>query len=130
MNSVKAASSIPVAWLKPMPEGYRIPLWRWLLVPATALMLKRNRGVWISGTLSLTDDDLHYVQSKAIKTKSTLLEEWTVPLDQITDLTVTPGFASETLAVTYMGETHRLMAARSGEFVAELRGALARQART
>lgn len=129
MNSVKAASSIPVAWLKPMPEGYRIPLWRWLLVPATALMLKRNRGVWISGTLSLTDDDLHYVQSKAIKTKSTLLEEWTVQLDQITDLTVTPGFASETLAVTHRGETHRLMAARSGEFVAELRGALSRQER-
>lgn len=129
MNSVKSSPSIPVAWLKPLPEGYRIPAWRWLLLPATTLMLKRNRGVWINGTLSLRETDLHFAQAKAIKTKLTLLEEWTLPLEG-TDLTVIPGFASETLVITRGNETYRLMAARSGEFVAELRRALAGQAPT
>ena len=124
MTSQPSASSIPVAWLKPIPEGYRIPLWRWLLVPATVLMLKRSGGVWISGTLSVEDGDLHFVQTKAIKTKSMQLEEWTVPLDDITDLTVAPGFASETLRITHSLGTHKLMAARSDDFVANLRNAL------
>ncbi len=124
MNRQQPASSIPVAWLKPIPEGYRIPLWRWLLVPATVLMLKRRGGVWISGTLTLAEDDLRFTQTKAIKTKSTQLEEWTVPLGQITDLTVAPGFASETLRITHANGVHKLMAARSEDFVAGLRKAL------
>lgn len=125
MSRQHSSSSIPIAWLKPVPEGYQIPLWRWVLVPATVLMLKRNGGVWISGTLSLTDGELHFLQSKAIKTKSTPLEEWTVPLGEITDLTVAPGFASETLRITHSGGTHQLMTARSDDFVAGLRKALA-----
>ena len=124
MTKPPSASSIPVAWLKPIPEGYRIPLWRWLLVPATVLMLKRSGGVWISGTLSLTDGSLHFTQTKAIKTKSMQLEEWSVPIGEITDLTVAPGFASETLRITHSGGTHKLMAARSDDFVAGLRKTL------
>lgn len=124
MSRQPSVSSIPVAWLKPIPEGYRIPLWRWLLVPATALMLKRSGGAWISGTLSVEDGDLHFIQTKAVKTKSMQLEEWFVPLRDITDLTVAPGFASETLRITYSGGAHKLMTARSDDFVAGLRKAL------
>lgn len=124
MNRQQSVSSIPVAWLKPIPEGYRIPLWRWLLVPATVLMLKRSGGVWISGTLSVEDGDLHFMQTRAIKTKSMQLEEWTVPLGEISDLTVAPGLASETLRITHSTGVHKLMAARSDDFITGLRKAL------
>jgi len=87
-------------------------------------MLKRDGGAWIGGTLTLTDGKLHFIQSKAIKTKAPVLEEWSVPLSEITDLTVVPGFASEKLRVAHSGGMHTLMTARSDAFVAELRGTL------
>lgn len=102
-----------------MPASYQIPLWRWILLPATALMLKRNGGVWINGSLVLTATDLRFVQSKVIKTAPP--ETWSVPIEHISRVVMSKGFASETIEVHHSGGIAKFMTARAGGFLDQLR---------
>lgn len=124
MSTETPVASIPAAWLKPLPDGYTIPTWRWILLPATALMLKHYGGVWVSGDLRLQSTDVVFTQAKAIKLASASPEVWTIPLNGISDVEVTKGIASETIRIHHSGRTARLMTARSSEFVETLNQAL------
>lgn len=126
LSNQTATASLPVAWLKPIPKDYQIPMWRWVLLPATAFMLKRSGGVWINGTLHLTAIDLSFTQVKAIKTSRTMFETWSIPLTTITDVAHTKGVASETIEIRHPEGVAKLMTARSGNFVVQLQSAIAR----
>jgi len=115
----------PVAWLRPMPEGFKIPIWRWILLPATALMLKRHGGVWISGEASLFHDKLVFAQSRMIRSRTPAVQ-WALPLPEISDVIVRKGIASETIELHQPNRIVKLMSVRSEEFVARLREAIAR----
>lgn len=104
-----------------MPEGHRIPLWRWLLLPATALMLKHQGGVWMNGTLELTGEDLRFAPVRLIKSAKSPPESWSIPLGQISDVTTVKGIASETIEVHHAIGVAKFMTAKSGTFVEELK---------
>lgn len=125
MNNPDPIAKHPVAWLQPMPEGYQIPLWRWILLPATALMLKRNRGVWVSGELMLFPGKIRFAQSKMMKTRSGGTQ-WKLSLAKVTDITRQKGIASETIELHSTGGTLKLMTVRSDEFIAQLKQAIQR----
>lgn len=116
----------PVAWLRRTPAGYTIPVWRWILLPATALMLKRNGGVWMTGDLELTADELRFTRAKAVKLASTPMESWALAVSDIVNVHVHKGLASETLLIEHAGGTEKLLTARSGGFVEQLRSVIGR----
>lgn len=116
-------NAIPVAWLRPLTPGYKIPLWRWILLPASAIMLKRNRGVWVSGGLQLSESELIFAQAKGLGLSRTPPASWSLPLSDITGLTVHKGIASETLELIYRGQPVKIMTVRAETFIAELRAA-------
>jgi hypothetical protein len=120
-------AAIPVAWLKPIPPGYRLPVWRWILLPASALMLKLYRGVWISGQLELHEESLRFVQTSALPIKRRPAEHWTLALKDIRELDLRPGFGTETIELHHAGGVAKLMSARSEAFVARIRAALAQR---
>lgn len=126
MNNPDPIAQHPIAWLRPMPEGYKIPLWRWLLLPATALMLKRNRGVWVSGALKLMPDSVHFTQAQMMKSSRVPPQEWVIPLKDINDITMQKGIASETIEIHYTGGKLKLMSVRSDDFIAQIRQAIER----
>lgn len=115
---------IPAAWLRPLPEGYKIPLWRWIILPAGALMLRRNGGVWVNGALALTGDGLQFTQTRMIKRAGAQPPGWTLPLARISNIEVVKGLASETLLVHHSGTAARLMTVRAEDFIASLRNAI------
>lgn len=115
----------PAAWLRPLPEGYRIPVWRWVLLPATAIMLKRTGGVWVSGELNLMHDRLVFTESKLVKSRRNPPGKWDLALDLISNVTIKPGIASETIELQLPGEILKLMSVRSAEFVEHLNRAIA-----
>ena len=123
--TANSPTSIPCAWLKPFPEGYKIPVWRWFVVPASALMLRRNGGVWVSGQLTLADDGLVFTQTRAINLSKAPVESWTIPLPTISDISLSQRFASDTLALTHGDFTTRIMTVRATDFIARLRQAVA-----
>jgi len=125
LNNPDPIAKHPVAWLQPMPDGYKIPLWRWILLPATALMLKRNQGVWVSGELMLFPDRIQFVQSKMIKTRSGGTQ-WELSLAKVIDITKQKGIASETIEIHSTGGTLKLMTVRSDDFIAQLNQAIQR----
>jgi len=114
----------PVAWLQPIPEGYKIPIWRWILLPATALMLKRNKGVWVSGELKLLADSIQFTQTRMIKSARNPGIDWKLPLADIRNITTSKGVASETLEFEHDTGTIKFMTVRSEEFVAKVRQAI------
>src|SRR5690606_12787717 len=121
LNDSAIVASVPAAWLKPLPDGYEIPLWRWVVLPATTIMLKRNAGVWVNGTLDLLPESLRFTQTRLTKAKPP--ETWALPLTDISAVDVENGFASEKIEVRRAGRSIKLMAVRSAEFVALLRQA-------
>ena len=123
MTEQTPIASVPVAWLKPVPASYRIPLWRWVLPPATTFMLKRRGGVWVSGTLTLTATELRFTQTKVLKSAS-VPETWALPLDDISRAVVARGMASETIEVHHANGIARLMTARAGGFIDHLHAAI------
>ncbi|MDI6025621.1 hypothetical protein QBK99_05310 [Corticibacterium sp. UT-5YL-CI-8] len=124
MTSETVIASHPVAWLRPLPADYRTPLWRWILLPASALLLKRNGGVWLNGELRLMVDHLLYVESKLIKSPKSPPATWRIELDEIADITLKKGMASETLEIEVFGKSVKLMTVRSEGFVEQIRAAL------
>lgn len=114
----------PVAWLQPLPEGYKISILRWILLPATALMLKRNKGVWVSGELRLLPDSIQFVQSRLVKSARRPGIEWKLPLADIRDITTSKGVASETVTVEYATGSLKLITVRSEDFVNQIRQAM------
>jgi hypothetical protein len=117
-------NAIPVAWLRPISPDYKIPLWRWLLLPASALMLKRNRGVWVSGALQLTETGLVFAQAKGLGLSKTPPAAWTIPFEEITAISVSKGMASDTLLLTYKDQPVKIMTVRADSFIAQLRTAV------
>lgn len=126
MTTPTLPAPIPVAWLRPLPENYKIPLWRWLILPAGAFMLNRNRGVWMNGTLAHTDDALSFTQTRLIKRNDAQAPGWTLPLASISEIEIKKGMASETLLLHHSGIVTRLMTVRAEAFVAALREATGR----
>jgi len=114
----------PVAWLQPLPEGYKISLWRWILLPATALMLKRNKGVWVSGELKLLPDCIQFTQSRVVKSARRPGIDWKLPLADIRNIATAKGVASETVEIEHANGTLKLMTVRSEEFVDRIRQAI------
>lgn len=120
-------AAIPVAWLKPLPDGYKIPAWRWIVLPATTIMLKRNGGVWISGMLALLNDEVHFTQTKLTKSTRTPPAQWSVALADIANVSLEKGLASEKIEILYARGSIKLMSVRSLDFVALLQQALRRR---
>ena len=123
MTETASVTAIPAAWLKPLPANYKIPLWRWIVLPATTLMLKRNGGVWLSGTLSLATDNLQFVQTHLTKSRIPP-DSWSIPLAEIADIGVEQRMASERVDIRHARGSIKLMLVRSADFVAQLRRAL------
>ncbi|MCR6672159.1 hypothetical protein [Devosia ginsengisoli] len=123
MTEIAPVASIPAAWLKPFPAGYKIPLWRWIVLPATTFMLKRNGGVWLSGTLALADGKLQFTQTRLTKSRAPL-DSWAVPLADIADIGVEKRMASERVEIRHSRGTIKLMLVRSMDFVAQLQQAV------
>ena len=125
MTEQAPIASIPVAWLKPIPASYRIPIWRWVLLPASTFMLKRRNGVWMSGTLTLTATELRFTQSQMIKTaRAATPETWSLPIENISRAIVSRGMASETIDVHHSNGVAKLMTARAGSFIDQLQSAI------
>ena len=114
----------PVAWLQPMPEGYKIPIWRWVLLPATALMLKRNKGVWVSGEMKLLADSIQFTQARVMKSARNPGIQWRMALSDIRNITTSKGVASETVEIEHSNGTLKLMTVRSEEFISKIRQAI------
>ena len=123
MTETAPVAAIPAAWLKPLPNGYAIPLWRWIVLPATTFMLKRNGGAWISGTLMLQGDNLNFMQTRLGKSRNPP-DSWTISLADVADISVDKRLASDRIELRYSRGAIRLMAVRSGDFVAVLQQAL------
>jgi hypothetical protein len=124
LTEAAPVASIPAAWLKPLPNGYKIPLWRWIVLPATTYMLKRNAGAWVNGTLVLADGNLRFIQTKLTKSARNSADTWTLPLSDISDIGVEKALASERIEIRYVRGTIKLMSVRSADFVALLQQAL------
>jgi len=127
MNPQAPTATLPAAWLRPLPAGQAIPIWRWVLLPATTLMLKRYGGVWVSGELKLLPGSLHFAQSRLVKSSRTPPAVWSIPLATISDVTVQKGVLSETLEIRHAGTLTKMMTARSADFVAQLNQAISSQ---
>lgn len=123
MTETASVTAIPAAWLKPLPASYKIPLWRWIVLPATTLMLKRNGGVWLSGTLALADGQLSFTQTRLTKSRVPP-DSWSISLAEIADIGVEQRMASERVDIRHSRGTIKLMLVRSADFVARLQQAL------
>lgn len=119
-----APTAIPVAWLRPLPANYEIPLWRWIVLPATTIMLRRNGGVWMNGTLTLSADTLHYKQTQLTKAARQPPAQWTIPLAGIDAIHLEKRLASERLEIQHADQVVKLMAVRAHAFVEQLRSAV------
>lgn len=115
---------IPVAWLRPFPPDYQIPVWRWIILPASAFMLRRNKGVWISGSLEFDETSLRFAQSKSVLPSRNQPLAWSVPLGDISSVGTRKGVASETLEIHYTGGTIKIMTVRAQDFIASLQAAI------
>ncbi|MBP2562148.1 hypothetical protein J2857_004939 [Neorhizobium galegae] len=115
--------TIPAAWLNPLPSDFKIPTWKWILLPTSAWMLSRNRGYWVGGEFSLRADDVHFVQKGVLK--SPRAAEWTLTLSAIDDVAFKKGFASDLIAVHHGGQVTKIMSVRSDEFFTALKAAVA-----
>jgi len=107
-----------------MPEGYKIPIWRWVLLPATALMLKRNKGVWVSGEMKLLADSIQFTQARVMKSARNPGIQWRMALSDIRNITTSKGVASETVEIEHSNGTLKLMTVRSEEFISKIRQAI------
>jgi hypothetical protein len=123
LTETAPAATIPAAWLKPLPDGYAIPLWRWIVLPATTFMLKRNGGAWISGTLALQGGKLNFTQARLGKSRNPP-DSWTISLADVADISVDKRLASERIELRHSRGPISLMAVRSADFVIQLRQAL------
>lgn len=122
MNAM-TTSTIPAALLNPMPPDYKIPAWRWILLPASAWMLSRNKGAWVGGEFSLRETDVHFIQKGLIKSKRAA--EWKLALSAIDGVTLTKRMASDVIEIHHGGEITKVMSVRSDEFVARFQAAVA-----
>jgi hypothetical protein len=120
LNIPASATTIPAAWLRPLPEGYKIPIWKWILLPAGAVMLHHSRGVWVSGDLSLRTDDICFSATRMLKSANAAAAEWNIRLADISNVTMKKGVASETIEIYHSGGIAKMMSARSADFVAAL----------
>ena len=116
-------TTLPAAMLRPLPAGHRIALWRWILLPGPSYMLRRNGGVWVSGTLELIPDALRFVPGKPSSRQpaATL----TIPLAPDLVVETRRGVASDRLIVQSGDAERTFMTVRGAEFVARLRSAIA-----
>lgn len=123
MTETASVASIPAAWLRPLPDGYKIPLWRWIVLPATTFMLRRNAGVWVNGMLVLADGNLRFTQTKLTRATRDPPDTWAIPLADIADISVEKALASERVNIRYARGSIRLMTVRSADFVSLLQQA-------
>lgn len=124
MSADTAPAPIPVAWLRPFPPDYQIPVWRWIILPASAIMLRRNKGVWVSGSLELDENSLRFAQSKGVLPSRNQPVAWSVPLSDISSVGTSKGIASETLEIHYTGGAIKIMTVRAQDFIAGLQAAI------
>jgi len=120
MVAAAPIQSIPCAWLQPLPAGFRIPLWRWLLLPAVTWMIKRSNGTWVSGNLDLSSDDLSFSQVKAGRKREPAIA-FSFPLRDILSIELTPAFASERLNIHTATRSATFLVVKSSDFIADLR---------
>ncbi len=121
MNEPKT-HMIPAAWLSPLPADYKIPFWRWILLPTSAWMLHRSRGQWVGGEFSIRSNDVHFAQKGLIKVGKTV--EWSLPLTQIHSIDTKKGFASETIEIRHTDGLTKIMTVRAEQFIDLLRTAI------
>jgi hypothetical protein len=89
-------------------------------------MLKRQGGVWMNGTVELTDTELRFSQSRMIKSGRSPALSWSIALGDISDITFSTGVVSETLLVDHNGDRIKLMTVRAADFVGRLKKAVGR----
>lgn len=124
MNQPHNTASIPVSWLRRMPEGYKQPLWRWILLPASALMVRHYGGTWSSGVLELRETALFFTPTKASALFTRGLTAWQIPFGDIRDVEFNRGAASETILIHHTHGTEKILSARSEPFFNALREAI------
>lgn len=106
--------TIPAVWLHRFHPGYKLPLWRWILLPATTFMFHRNQGVWVSGNLQAGEEGLTFAPVKLSANKSATT--WTLQWSEIHDIAFAPGIAMDRITIRHETGTHSLQSARSGPF--------------
>jgi len=114
--------TIPAAWLSPLPADYKIPFWRWILLPASAWILHRNRGQWVGGEFSIRSSDVHFVQKGLIKMGKSA--EWSISIDRIHSIDFRKGTMSEIIEIHHANGMTKIMSVRAEEFVELLRAAV------
>jgi hypothetical protein len=120
MAANETKSVLSAAWLKPMPKGYKIPLWRWIFLPALTVMLKRDGGSWVMGEVTATADTLSFGQTAKTKTKSGPGEAWELNFAEISEVTLKGGMAQDRITITHSEGTKTLIAIKAADFVAQL----------
>ncbi|WP_152564345.1 hypothetical protein [Neorhizobium vignae] len=111
--------TIPAAWLTPLPADYKIPLWRWILLPASAWMLSRNGGQWVGGEFSIRLSAVHFARKGLIKTGRPA--EWSIPFARIHGISSKKGIASEIIEIHHTDGKTKIMSVRAEEFIELLR---------
>jgi hypothetical protein len=114
--------TIPAAWLTPLPADYKIPFWRWILLPASAWMLHRNGGQWVGGEFSIRSSDVHFARKGLIKTGKPA--EWSIPLARIHSIGSKKGIASEIFEIHHTDGKTKIMSVKAEEFIELLRASV------
>lgn len=129
MKQPAPVATIPGAWLKPLPKGYKFPMWRWIVLPATTIALRKNGGAWVNGKFDLLDDRLQFTQTGLSKNPGRNALTWGVLLTDIHAVSARKGFGCEIIDVSYAGGALKLMGVKSLDFVARLQQAVAAAAK-
>lgn len=130
MNAQPPNSGIPVSWLRRVPEGYRQPLWRWFILPASALMVRHYGGAWVSGVLQIGDTGLLFSPNKASAFLGKGVIPWQLPFSDIAEVDFKRGKISETILIRHRTGTEKILSARSEPFFHQLQAAVANRPAT
>lgn len=115
---------VPVAFLrKTRPE--QLPLWRKILLPLPYILQRIYGGVWVSGDLVLTPEVLHFAPTKGAAMFRREPLNWTLRLDDISDVGVKKGAMMETIAVSFSQGSVTLKSVRTAQFLEQLEAARA-----
>lgn len=119
-----ASESIPAVWLRKFPPGYKLPLWRWILLPATTFMFHRNQGVWVSGNLQASAEGLDFAPTKMTASANKTAATWSLRWADIHEIDFTQGVAMDRIAIRHANGTYALQGARSSAFFERAKEAL------
>lgn len=109
MNDEVLAQTI-VAWLKRQDGPPKVSLLGIIFVPARWLGYRMHGGVYVPGDLQITADALRFVPDKLRVRLHRAPLTWSVPLEDISDVTRKSGLAMDTIDIHHANGVERIKA--------------------